>query len=161
MRVGWLGLGAMGAPMAGCLAQAGHPVAAYDVMPGRVPDGVIEAASVAEAVAGADAVVVMVATPDQLEQVLAGAADALADGQTVVVMSTVGPEAVVAAAARLAAMGVAVVDAPVSGGVARARATCSSWCPVHRKRWPGYNRCWTPWPAAPRWSAPPPATASA
>jgi 3-hydroxyisobutyrate dehydrogenase/putative dehydrogenase len=62
----------------------------------------------------------MVATPDQLEQVLAGAADALADGQTVVVMSTVGPEAVVAAAARLAAMGVAVVDAPVSGGVARA-----------------------------------------
>jgi len=120
MRVGWLGLGAMGAPMAGCLAQAGYPVAAYDVMPGRVPDGVIEAASVAEAVAGADAVVVMVATPDQLEQVLAGAADALADGQTVVVMSTVGPEAVVAAAARLAAMGVAVVDAPVSGGVARA-----------------------------------------
>jgi 3-hydroxyisobutyrate dehydrogenase len=120
MRVGWLGLGAMGAPMAGCLAQAGHPVAAYDVMPGRVPDGVIEAASVAEAVAGADAVVVMVATPDQLEQVLAGAADTLADGQTVVVMSTVGPEAVVAAATRLAALGVAVVDAPVSGGVARA-----------------------------------------
>jgi 3-hydroxyisobutyrate dehydrogenase len=120
MRVGWLGLGAMGAPMAGGLAHAGHPVAAYDVMPGRVPDGVIEAASVAEAVAGADAVVVMVATPDQLEQVLAGAADVLADGQTVVVMSTVGPEAVVAAAARLAAMGVAVVDAPVSGGVARA-----------------------------------------
>ena len=72
---------------------------------GRVPDGVIEAASVAEAVAGADAVVVMVATPDQLEQVLAGAADTLADGQTVVVMSTVGPEAVVAAAARLAATG--------------------------------------------------------
>jgi 3-hydroxyisobutyrate dehydrogenase-like beta-hydroxyacid dehydrogenase len=151
MRVGWLGLGAMGAPMAGCLAQAGHPVAAYDVMPGRVPDGVIEAASVAEAVAGADAVVVMVATPDQLEQVLAGAADALADGQTVVVMSTVGPEAVVAAAARLAA----------TGSPGPARATCSSWCPVHRKRWPGYNRCWTPWPAAPRWSAPPPATASA
>ena len=120
MRVGWLGLGAMGAPMAGCLARAGNPVAAYDVMPGRVPDGVIEAASVAEAVAGADAVVVMVATPDQLEQVLAGAADALAAGQTVVVMSTVGPEAVVAAAARLAAMGVAVVDAPVSGGVTRA-----------------------------------------
>jgi len=143
MWVGWLGLGAMGAPMAGCLAQAGHPVAAYDVMPGRVPDGVIEAASVAEAVAGADAVVVMVATPDQLEQVLAGAADALADGQTVVVMSTVGPEAVVAAATRLAAV------------------TCSSWCPGHRKRWPGCSRCWTPWPAAPRWSAPPPATASA
>ncbi len=120
MRVGWLGLGAMGAPMAACLAQGGHSVAAYDVMPGRVPDGVTEAASVAEAVAGADAIVVMVATPDQLEQVLSGAAGALADGQTVLVMSTVGPEAVVAAGARLAAIGVAVVDAPVSGGVARA-----------------------------------------
>jgi 3-hydroxyisobutyrate dehydrogenase len=120
MRVGWLGLGAMGAPMAARLAQGGHSVAAYDVMPGRVPDGVTEAASVAEAVTGADAIVVMVATPDQLEQVLSGAAGALADGQTVLVMSTVGPEAVVAAAARLAALGVAVVDAPVSGGVARA-----------------------------------------
>jgi 3-hydroxyisobutyrate dehydrogenase len=120
MRVGWLGLGAMGAPMAACLAQGGHSVAAYDVMPGRVPDGVTEAPSVTDAVAGTDAIVVMVATPDQLEQVLSGAADALADGQTVVVMSTVGPEAVVAAAARLAATGVAVVDAPVSGGVTRA-----------------------------------------
>ncbi|HEY2279752.1 MAG TPA: NAD(P)-dependent oxidoreductase [Streptosporangiaceae bacterium] len=120
MRVGWLGLGAMGAPMAACLARGGHSVTAYDVMPGRVPDGVTEAASVAEAVAGADAIVVMVATPGQLEQVLSGAADTLADGQTVLVMSTVGPEAVVAAAARLAPLGVAVVDAPVSGGVARA-----------------------------------------
>ena len=35
MRVGWLGLGAMGAPMAGCLARAGHPVVAYDIVPGR------------------------------------------------------------------------------------------------------------------------------
>ena len=120
MRVGWLGLGAMGAPMAACLAQAGHAVSSYDVVPGRAPDGVTEAASIAEAVTGADAVVVMVATPDQLEQVLAGAADGLASGQIVVVMSTVGPEAVVAAAARLAAAGVAVVDAPVSGGVTRA-----------------------------------------
>jgi 3-hydroxyisobutyrate dehydrogenase len=120
MRVGWLGLGAMGAPMAACLAQAGHAVSSYDVVPGRAPDGVTEAASIADAVTGTDAVVVMVATPDQLEQVLAGAADALARGQIVVVMSTVGPETVVAAAARLAAAGVAVVDAPVSGGVTRA-----------------------------------------
>jgi 3-hydroxyisobutyrate dehydrogenase/putative dehydrogenase len=123
MRVGWLGLGAMGGPMAACLARAGHTVSAYDVVPGRTPDGVTAAASIADAVAGADAVAVMVATPDQLEQVLfaeKGAAGALADGQIVVVMSTVGPEAVVAAASRLAAAGVAVVDAPVSGGVARA-----------------------------------------
>ena len=120
MRVGWLGLGAMGAPMAACLVAAGHSVTAYDVVPGRVPQGASAAGSVAGAVTRADAVVVMVATPDQLDQVLSGAAGSLAPGQTVVIMSTVGPEAVVGAAARLAAMGVAVVDAPVSGGVTRA-----------------------------------------
>jgi 3-hydroxyisobutyrate dehydrogenase len=123
MRIGWLGLGAMGGPMAACLARAGHSVSAYDVVPGRAPGGVTEAASIADAVAGADVVAVMVATPEQLEHVFfteKGAASTLADGQIVVVMSTVGPEAVVAAASRLAAAGVAVVDAPVSGGVARA-----------------------------------------
>jgi 3-hydroxyisobutyrate dehydrogenase len=125
MRIGWLGLGAMGAPMAACLVAAGHAVTAYDVVPGRAPEGASAAASVAEAVTGADAVVVMVATPGQLDQVLfgsSGAGDALVSGQTVVIMSTVGPEAVVAAAARLAEAGVAVVDAPVSGGVTRAGA---------------------------------------
>jgi 3-hydroxyisobutyrate dehydrogenase/putative dehydrogenase len=111
--------------MVACLVAAGHPVAAYDVVPGRVPEGALAAGSVAEAVTGADAVVVMVATPDQLDQVLfgsSGAGGALVSGQTVVIMSTVGPEAVAAAAARLAEAGVAVVDAPVSGGVTRAGA---------------------------------------
>ncbi len=131
MRVGWLGLGAMGGPMAACLVRAGHSVSAYDVIAGRAPAGVTEAASVADAVDGVDAVVVMVATPDQLNQVLfgadgaagadgAGAAGVLRAGQVVVVMATVGPEAVTAAAARLGATGVPVVDAPVSGGVTRA-----------------------------------------
>jgi 3-hydroxyisobutyrate dehydrogenase-like beta-hydroxyacid dehydrogenase len=91
-----------------------------------VPEGAAEASSVASAVDGAEAVVVMVATPDQLDEVLfrspgtEGAGGALASGQTVVIMSTVGPEAVVTAAAQLAELGVAVVDAPVSGGVTRA-----------------------------------------
>ncbi|HEY0717140.1 MAG TPA: NAD(P)-dependent oxidoreductase [Streptosporangiaceae bacterium] len=120
MRVGWLGLGAMGAPMAGRLVAAGHSVAAYDVVPGRAPEGAEPAGSVAAAVTGADAVVVMVATPDQLGQVLSGAAASLTPGQVVVIMSTVGPDAVVTAAARLEAAGLAVVDAPVSGGVTRA-----------------------------------------
>ncbi|HWG15677.1 MAG TPA: NAD(P)-dependent oxidoreductase [Streptosporangiaceae bacterium] len=120
MRVGWLGLGAMGAPMAACLAAAGHSVSAYDVVPGRAPEGAEAAGSVAEAVTGADAVVVMVATPDQLSQALSGAAGSLVPGQVVVIMSTVGPEAVAAAAARLEAAGLDVVDAPVSGGVTRA-----------------------------------------
>jgi 3-hydroxyisobutyrate dehydrogenase/putative dehydrogenase len=127
MRVGWLGLGAMGAPMAACLARSGHAVHGYDIAPGRAAaltaDGVQAADSIAAAVGGAAAVVIMVATADQLEQVLfgpGGAAGALAGGEVVMIMATVGPEAVSSAAQRLAGTGAALVDAPVSGGVARA-----------------------------------------
>ena len=142
MRVGWLGLGAMGAPMAGCVARAGHAVVAYDVAPGRVAalaaDGVGEADSSTGAVRDAEVVAVMVATPDQVGQVLfgpGGAAGALAAGAVVMIMATVGPEVVAEVAARLGRTGagrtgagrtgaghagVAVVDAPVSGGVRRA-----------------------------------------
>jgi 3-hydroxyisobutyrate dehydrogenase/putative dehydrogenase len=129
MRVGWVGLGAMGAPMATRLARAGHSVYAYDIAPERAAalaaDGVQGAAAIAAAVDGADVVAIMVATPDQVEQVLfapGGAASALPGGAVVMIMATVGPEAVVSAAGRLAASGAAVVDAPVSGGVQRAGA---------------------------------------
>jgi 3-hydroxyisobutyrate dehydrogenase/putative dehydrogenase len=132
MRVGWIGLGAMGAPMAAALARSGHSVHAYDIVPGRAtalaPDGVRAADSIAAAVGRADLAAFMVATPDQLEQALfgpdgaAGPSGALPAGAIVMIMATVGPEAVVSAARRLAAAGVAVVDAPVSGGVQRAAA---------------------------------------
>jgi len=139
MRIGWLGLGAMGAPMASCLARAGHDVAGYDVVPGRAASlaagGLRAADTIAAAARDADLVAVMVATPEQLEQVLstlmgpAGPdgpdgpdAPALAPGTIVMITATVGPEAVAAAAGRLAGPGVTVVDAPVSGGVARAAA---------------------------------------
>ena len=128
MQVGWLGLGAMGAPMAARAARAGHVVRGYDVVPGRAAslagDGVRPADTAAAAAGGADLLVIMVATPGQLEEALfapAGAAS-LTAGSIVVVMATVGPEAVISAAERLAARGVAVVDAPVSGGTARAAA---------------------------------------
>jgi 3-hydroxyisobutyrate dehydrogenase/putative dehydrogenase len=134
MRVGWLGLGAMGAPMAGCVARAGHMVVGYDVAAGRVAalaaDGVGEADSSTGAVRDAEVVAVMVATPDQVGQVLfgpGGAAGALAAGAVVMIMATVGPEVVADVASRLghagdgrAGGGHAVVDAPVSGGVRRA-----------------------------------------
>ncbi len=127
MRVGWLGLGAMGAPMATRLARSGHSVHAYDIAPERAAalaaGGVQGAESIAAAVDGADVVAIMVATPDQVEQVLfapGGVAGALSGGTVVMIMATVGPEAMVSVADRLAGHGVAVVDAPVSGGVARA-----------------------------------------
>jgi 3-hydroxyisobutyrate dehydrogenase len=127
MQVGWLGLGAMRAPMAARAARAGHVVRGCDVVPGRAgflaADGVRPVDTVAAAVGGADLIVIMVATPEQAEEVLfapGGAAGSLAAGSIVVVMATVGPETVVSAADRLAVGGVAVVDAPVSGGTARA-----------------------------------------
>jgi 3-hydroxyisobutyrate dehydrogenase-like beta-hydroxyacid dehydrogenase len=128
MQVGWIGLGAMGAPMAARLARCGHSVHGYDVVADRTAalaaDGVQGVATIAAAVGGADVVVIMVATPDQVEQVLfapGGAAGALPTGAVVMIMATAGPEAVVSAAQRLAASGAAVVDAPVSGGRAAGR----------------------------------------
>lgn len=126
-QVGWIGLGAMGRPMAACVARAGHAVRVYDVDTARVEalaaDGATPAASPAEAVAGADVVVVMVATPAQVEAVLfgdGGVAAQLSPGTVVMVMATVGPGAVRDWAQRLAGQDVDLVDAPVSGGALRA-----------------------------------------
>ena len=128
-RVGWVGLGAMGSPMAGCLARAGFAVTAYDIDPARAEalagDGVAPATSIADAAAGSDVLGVMVATPDQVESVLFGddpAAGALTAGAAVVVMATVGPAPVQRWAERLGPQQIDLVDAPVSGGAARAAA---------------------------------------
>ncbi|MBK1787843.1 NAD(P)-dependent oxidoreductase [Prauserella cavernicola] len=126
-RVGWVGLGAMGSPMAACAARAGHDVHAYDLDPARAEalagDGVRPAASIGAAATDADVLVVMVATAEQVEGVLFGedaAADALAPGSTVAVMATVGPGPVGPWAQRLSRARIELVDAPVSGGAVRA-----------------------------------------
>lgn len=126
-QVAWIGLGAMGAPMATVVAGGGMPVRAFDLDPDasqRVGGGVTVFPTAREAVAGADVVVVMVATGAQLDAVLfdphTGVAETLGRGTVVLVMSTVGPQAVEQAANRLEAHGVWAVDAPVSGGVVRA-----------------------------------------
>jgi 3-hydroxyisobutyrate dehydrogenase/putative dehydrogenase len=113
--------------MARCVVGAGHELTAYDIDPGRAAslaaDGAEAAASISEAAAGVDVLVLMVATPGQVEAVLYGedpAATALPPGAVVLVMATVGPAAVQRWADRLAEQQVEVVDAPVSGGVARA-----------------------------------------
>ena len=87
MRVGWLGLGAMGAPMAGCLARAGHAVSAYDIVPGRAAalagDGVQAADSIPAAVRTRSSSRSWSPPPDQVDQVLfgpGGAAGTLAAG---------------------------------------------------------------------------------
>lgn len=125
--VAWIGLGAIGAPMARALAGAGLPVTAYDLFP-AAREAIAEVASTTEtareAARGADVVAVMVATPDQLEAVVFGEEDGIAGeltaGTVLLIMSTVGPAALDATAARLEGTGARIVDAPVSGGAARA-----------------------------------------
>jgi 3-hydroxyisobutyrate dehydrogenase-like beta-hydroxyacid dehydrogenase len=126
-RLGFVGLGAMGSPMAKSLAGAGFELKVFDVLDERtrplVDLGAESSASPKDAAEGSEALVVMVANADQARGVLFGdgnVAEALAEGAVVVVMSTIGPEAVRELADNLAGSGLRTLDAPVSGGVARA-----------------------------------------
>src|SRR5207237_2441450 len=125
-KIGFLGLGEMGTPMARRLLQAGHEVVVWNRTAERTAvlakEGASVAATPAKAAAGRDIIITMLATPAALEQVLFGTdglAPALSPGQVLVDMSTVGPDEVRAAAARLP-KGVALVDAPVRGSVPQA-----------------------------------------
>jgi 3-hydroxyisobutyrate dehydrogenase len=120
--VGVIGLGAMGGPMAANLVDAGLDVTAFDPV-APVPAGAAAAASVTEVAATAG--VVLLSLPDGaasaavVDQLLAAGSRATA---TIVDTSTIGPEAARANAERAATAGVGYLDAPVSGGVAGARA---------------------------------------
>ena len=121
-----IGLGAMGLPMATRLAER-FAVRGFDIAAERVAlaaeAGVTPAASAADAVDGADAVLVAVRTGQQLEALLFGEdglAPHLADGAVVILTSTVGTDGIDAIATQLAAHGAQLVDAPLSGGPVRA-----------------------------------------
>lgn len=127
-RVAVLGLGAMGLPMAARLATR-LQVHGFDPLPERralaQETGVRPFDSAREAVDGADAVLLAVRDGAQLDEVLfggTGVAEALRPGAVVVLGSTVGTEAVPAIVERLGGLGVDLVDAPLSGGPARAGA---------------------------------------
>lgn len=120
----FVGLGAIGTPMSQRIAEAGFAVTGVDPFEAAreraVEAGIAAVASIADAPADGT-VVVMVATPDQLDELVAQAIEAgVAADRTWVVMSTVGPDAVRRAGEQLTAAGARVVDAPVTGGVARA-----------------------------------------
>jgi 3-hydroxyisobutyrate dehydrogenase-like beta-hydroxyacid dehydrogenase len=120
----FVGTGAIGLPMAIQLVKAGHQVTGVDPFPAAqeraAAAGVRTVARFTDAPAAA-VVIVMVATPDQLAALVTEALNHDLTGQRWVVMSTVGPESVRADAARLTEAGAAVLDVPVTGGVARAR----------------------------------------
>lgn len=127
-KIGFVGLGAMGLPMAINLAGRGFAVSGFDVRAEAVAAlakaGGHAAASAAEAATGADVVMLMVVSAEQAEAVLFenGALDAVAEGGTVIVMATCPPAVVEAMAERVIGTGRAFVDAPVSGGVVGAKA---------------------------------------
>lgn len=121
-----IGLGAMGLPMATRLAER-FAVRGFDIAAERIAlaaeAGVTPASSAADAVDGADAVLVAVRTGAQLEALLFGEdglAPHLAEGAVVILTSTVGTDGIDTIATQLAAHGAQLVDAPLSGGPVRA-----------------------------------------
>jgi 3-hydroxyisobutyrate dehydrogenase len=132
-RVGLIGLGAMGAGMAASLRRVGLAPYVFDIRPGVAQafakDGGTACASVAELAAACDVVVSVVVNAQQTEQVLfganatggdAGAASAMKPGSVFVMCSTVDPNVSIAFEQRLQALGLLYLDAPISGGAAKA-----------------------------------------
>ena len=117
-KIAFLGLGRMGLPMARRLLSAGFPVTVWNRDPAKA-HGLDAAATPAEAVAGADLVITMLSDPAAVQNVVAQFASALRPGTIWVDMSSIGPDAL-AAAAKTLPDGIAVVDAPVMGSVAPA-----------------------------------------
>lgn len=127
--VGVIGLGAMGMGIAQSLLRAGFEVHACDVRPEAVQTlvdkGAHAAQSPAALAAQVQALLIVVVNAQQTETVLFGehgAAGALAPGSVVIACATVAPEFAEALGARLAAMGLRFIDAPISGGAAKAQA---------------------------------------
>lgn len=128
--IGFIGLGAMGSGMAASLRRAGHTLQVFDVRR-EVADafaaqGGRACASPAEAAQGADVVVSVVVNAAQTEAVLFGAdgqggcAAAMSPGAVFVMCSTVDPNWSAALETRLEALGLGYLDAPISGGAAKA-----------------------------------------
>jgi len=129
-RVGLIGLGAMGAGMASSLRRAGFSPYVFDIRPGVAEafaqEGGTSCASVAELAAACDVVVSVVVNAQQTEEVLfgakgeGGAAAAMKPGSVFVMCSTVDPNVSIAFEQRLQALGLLYLDAPISGGAAKA-----------------------------------------
>jgi L-threonate 2-dehydrogenase len=121
--IAFVGLGAMGRPMARNLLKAGFAVRGHDVNPAGLEDlkaaGGTPTGSAKEAFTGADVIVLMVVNAVQAEAVLfsGGALDAAPAGAIVCLMATCPPKQVETIAERVAATGRRFVDSPVSGGV--------------------------------------------
>jgi 3-hydroxyisobutyrate dehydrogenase len=126
--IGFIGLGRMGAPMAARLAAAGHALTVFDVAP-AARDAFLAAnrgkpaASTRDAADGAEVIVTMLPTSNDVRAVLTGpdgVLEAMAPGTLIIEMSSGVPAITQDLAQLVADAGGVLIDAPVSGGVARA-----------------------------------------
>ena len=120
MKIGFIGLGNMGAPMAANLVKAGHDVVGYDTA--VHPDFLIVAMSAAEAVRGAEVVITMLPNGAILKAVAEEIIPAMDPGAVFCDCSTVDVESARQVASDAEAAGLLAIDAPVSGGIGGAAA---------------------------------------
>ncbi len=123
VNIGFIGMGTMGAPMAGRLIEAGHDLTIHNRTRAReealAERGAARASSPKEAAAGTDLVITMVSDTPDVEAVILGpdgAIHGMKEGAVLVDMSTISPTATREIARALEAKGVDMLDAPVSGG---------------------------------------------
>jgi 3-hydroxyisobutyrate dehydrogenase len=131
LRIGFIGIGNMGVPMAANLVRAGHAVIAYDITTERARTFAAEhsahaAASLADLGKAADVVITMLPSGHEVRHVLLEAENGalaanLAPGSIVIDMSSAAPVGTRALGKELGSRGIILVDAPVSGGVVRAK----------------------------------------
>ena len=128
MKIGFIGIGIMGAPMAGHLLDAGHAVAVNDLSP--IPQELLDkgaqgVSSAKEAAEKGEVIIVMVPDTPDVEKVLFGengVADGLSAGKIVIDMSSISPVETKQFAAKINELGCTYLDAPVSGGEVGAKA---------------------------------------
>lgn len=127
MRVGFIGLGIMGKPMARNLIKAGHDLVVHDVAPQAVADlaasGAAQGASARDVAARSEITITMVPDGPEVEAAILGPSGALegaAPGSVLVDMSSISPLVAQKVGAACEARGVGFLDAPVSGGEPKA-----------------------------------------
>lgn len=121
MKIGFIGLGNMGGPMAANLARAGHEVAGFDLQ-APMPEGVSKAASVAELAKDAEVVFTMLPNGQILRAVATDLIPAMTPGGVHCDCSTVDVDSARAVASMAQLAGLGALDAPVSGGIGGASA---------------------------------------
>ncbi|MBW4840207.1 MAG: NAD(P)-dependent oxidoreductase [Paenibacillaceae bacterium] len=121
-KIGFIGLGTMGAPMASNLLKAGYPVTVFNRTTSKAAplaeQGAAVASSPKEAAAGADVVITMVSNDESIVEVYEGESGVMAGirpGTTVIDCSTISPALVQRLASQITELGGAFLDAPVTG----------------------------------------------